>query len=459
MIGSIAFKTIDMYRNDLIKLSQDMWENPEGAYKEYKASNWCANFLRENGFDVEIGVAGVSTAIKASWGKGCPAIGFLGEYDALPGLSQKVKPEKEPIVPGGYGHGCGHNLLGAANVGAVIGLKKEMIKNNIQGTIIFYGCPAEEVCSGKVFMIRSGVFDGLDLCISFHPGLVDIARITSIAMISVKFHFKGISAHASSEPENGRSALKAVELTNIGANFLREHIQSDVRMHYVITDGGLAPNIVPDKASVWYFIRAPKKLMVDKVYQRLKRIANGATMMTDTTLEVEIINGVYNTLENKVLENIIFESLNEVPIEDYTEEELEFAKLLNDKNQEQVKKNIKKYGLDKNTIINKGVMPEPSYIGFGSTDVGDVEHIIPGISFRTTCANIGAIGHSWQLTACSGHSIGHKGMIRAAKVMALFGLKVFNDHNIYIEARKEFDMEMSGENYKTMLPENAKIPD
>lgn len=335
----------------------------------------------------------------------------MGEYDALPGLSQKLSTVKEPVVVGGCGHGFGHNLLGTGSIGATLGIKKALENGELKGTIRYYGCPAEETFSGKVFMIREGVFDDLDAALVWHPEYRNFLRKTpGLAMNSVIFKFKGISAHAAA-PHLGRSALDGVELMNIGVNYLREHVEDTLRIHYIITtNGGGEPNVVPDEAEAWYYSRVPERRQVKETLKRIIKIAEGAAMMTDTALEVEFVSGSYSILENSVLEKVVFQSLMEVPIEEYTEEELEFAKVLNDKNQEQAQANRKKYHLPADTIINRGVMPEPNMVGFGSTDVGDVVYIVPGISFRTKCANIGAVGHSWQFTACSGHSIGHKGV-------------------------------------------------
>ena len=329
MVDSIALVTIEKQRRELENLSYKIWENPEGPYKEYMASKLSADFLRENGFDVEIGVAGVPTAIKAYWGKGHPIIGFLGEYDALPGLSQKVKSEMEPIEPNGYGHGCGHNLLGVACIGAVLGMKAEMIEKNLEGTIIYYGCPAEELLTGKAFMARGKAFDGIDMSVAYHPGRVNSVGFTGISLMSSKFHFKGKTAHASGDPYNGRSALDAVELTNIGANYLREHVRTEVRIHYATIDGGKVPNVVPDKACVWYYVRAPKPDMVREVYIRLLDIAKGAALMTGTTFIEEPLGGCYNSLNNEVLSKVMYDTIVEVPQEELTKEEKDFADKLN----------------------------------------------------------------------------------------------------------------------------------
>jgi len=450
MSGSIALDAIERVREKLEKLSIDIWNNPEGAYKEFKAAKWSADMLREYGFKVETGAAGIPTAIKAVWGSGHPVIGFLGEYDALPGLSQKVDTAEDPVTPGGYGHGCGHNLLGAAHIGAVIGMKEEMISSNLPGTIIYYGCPAEEVLTGKLFMVKGGAFDCLDLCIQFHPGMMNTVGIDSISCLSTKFHFKGIPAHPSIDPHNGRSALDAAELTNVGANYLREHVKKDVSFSYIITDGGSAPNIIPSKASVWYIVRAREKETVEEVHERLVKVAKGAAMMTETVFEEEFLGAAYGALSNKVLEKVVHEAFLQVPQEELTVEELDFAKALNDIDPEHSKAVREKYGFPHDEIVHTGLLP--IQFNLGSTDVGDIQHMVPGVSFRTACYGIGVKAHTWPATACAGHSLGRKGMIRASKIMALFGMKLLTDPDIYVEAKKEFDNAMAGKNYSCSVP-------
>ncbi|MCI8934735.1 MAG: amidohydrolase, partial [Clostridiaceae bacterium] len=247
MIDTIAMKAVDQNAQALEDLAKKIWDNPETAFNEVNACQWTADLLRQNGFEVEVGYAGLPTAIKATWGKGHPVVGFLGEYDALPGLSQKVSTEKEPVCSGAPGQGCGHNLLGVACVGAALGMKAELEATGKEGTVVFFGCPAEEVLTGKAFMARNGAFTDLDVAFSWHGSSANMVTIgTMTGLNSAIFHFHGVTAHAGGDPHNGRSALDAVELMNVGANYLREHVTSDVRIHYVIKEGGTAPNIVPD---------------------------------------------------------------------------------------------------------------------------------------------------------------------------------------------------------------------
>ncbi len=459
MSGKIAYEAIDKNRSQLEKLSLDIWACPEGGYHEYNAQKWTAELLEKNGFTVELGAGEVPTAIKATWGSGKPVIGFLGEYDALPGLSQEVGTQQKAVEGQAYGQGCGHNLLGVGHVGAVLGMKAEMEEKGLKGTIIYFGCPAEELLTGKSFMARGHAFDGLDCAIAFHPGTAnEVTMGNSLALNSVKFHFHGVTAHAGGDPHNGRSALDAVELTNVGANYLREHVTTDVRIHYTITEGGTAPNIVPDNATVWYYVRAPKRETVDEVYARLVKVAEGAAHMTETKLEIEFMGGCYQTLNNGVLVDLIHDCMVETPQEAWTAEELEFAQKLDEARPDQYATAIAGYGLPEGTHLHTGVLPVGVEGNFGSTDVGDVCYICPTVTFNTACENVGAPGHSWQITSCSGSSVGQKGMIYAAKAMALWGLKILEDPQILEKAQKEFTEKTGGKPYHCPIPADVKVP-
>lgn len=453
MLGKIAFEAISDNRGKLALLEKKIWKHPEGPYKEYRASAWSAEILEEAGFRVETGVGGLPTAIKATFGSGHPVIGFLGEYDALPGLSQRAVAVKSPVMEDGWGQGCGHNLLGVGKIGAVLGMQKEMIEKNLPGTIVYFGCPAEEVLTGKVFMARAGVFDGIDLAVAWHPGTVnEVNTGSAVGINSFKLHFKGRTAHAGGDPHNGRSALDAVELTNVGAQYLREHVTSDVRIHYVITEGGVAPNIVPDKACVWYYVRAMKRERIDDVYARLVKVAKGAAMMTETELDIEFLGGCYPTLSNQVLSKTLHDCMTEIPQEKWTSREIAFARELNIASEYQWKAAQTCHGLMENEHLHTGVFPIRSREDYGSTDAGDVAHIVPTVFFSTATCNVGAPGHSWQVTACSGGSIGEKGMIFAAKIMALFGLRVLDNPSIYVEAKAEFDKAVGAKPYVCPIP-------
>ena len=458
-LGKIAFDAIEENREQLWQLAKRIWDNPEGPNREYNACKWSADMLLAAGFDVEIGAGGLSTAIKAKYGSGSPVIAFLGEYDALLGLSQKAVARQEPVTEGGWGHGCGHNLLGVGHIGAVIGLAREMKADNIPGTIIFYGCPAEEVLTGKVFMARAGAFDGVDLAVHWHPGSSNtVGTGGNIGLNSFKLHFKGRTAHAGGDPQNGRSALDAVELTNVGIQYLREHVSPDVRMHYAITDGGIVPNIVPDKASAWYFVRAATRESIDEVYKRVLNVARGAALMTETEMSVEFLGGCYPTRNNRVLVNVIHESMLEAPRDDWTADEIAFAKALSEIPGSHIEEARKHLELGPDTYLHAGVRPIQSDIGHGSTDVGDIGHIMPAVMFGTATASLGSPGHNWQFTACSGNSIGEKGMIYAARIMALFALKTLTNPAISADAKAEFDRESEGKPYVCPIPDDVLPP-
>ncbi len=460
MTGKQAFAKIDAVRDTLEEIALNMWREPEGPFREHKAAKWVADALEAEGFTVEMGAGGVPTAIKATWGSGRPVYGILGELDALPGMSQIVATHKEAAQQDGYGQACGHNLLGVGSLGGAIGLKAEMEARGLPGTVVYYGCPAEEILVGKGYMARGGAFDDIDYSVAYHPGTVtgvNVARNT--ALNSAYFHFKGITAHAGGDPHNGRSALDAVEIMNVGANYLREHVTSDVRIHYIITEGGVAPNIVPDRATSKYFVRAFTRQAVEEVYERVLDLAKGAAIMTGTTVEVEYLGGCYQNLPNMKLAEVLDSALREIPREGYTEEEREFARALNASAPKAYSTILKRTGLPEGTEFHEDVLPlSAAADSFGSTDVGDVQHIAPGIMFTTASYNLGAPGHSWQIAACSGHSIGMKGMLYAAKAIALLGLKVIEDPQILIDARAEFDAAMAGQKYVCPITDDMPIP-
>lgn len=458
MNADYLLSEIERVRTELIDLSLNIWENPEGPYKEYKASGWTADILEKYGFEVERSAGNIKTAVKARYGKGHPVIGFLGEYDALPGLSQHNCYIQKPIPGQEYGHGCGHNLICGANVGAVIALKSLMEKENIAGTIIFYGCPAEEVLTGKPYMARAGLFQELDAALAFHP--MDFNMTTYGNMLAAdmaKFHFKGVSAHAAADPYNGRSALDAVELMNVGANYLREHVKPDTRISYMITECGTVPNIVPEKASVWYFVRAAKREDVGSVYERLKKIARGAALMTETQLTIEYLGGCYNSLNNQVLEDVVRQAMVEIPQEPWTAEEVGFAAELNKHYKTNQAQRLEAYGLPADMEIHAGVLPMLTEGDYSSSDVGDVAHLVPTAFFTTACNNIGAPGHSWQITACSANSIGHKGMIYGAKILAKAALDILTVPEILCKAADEFKRSIKGRDYKCPLPDDMDM--
>jgi len=447
MYQDIISAELKLWQPKLEKLALDIWENPERPNFEYKACKWTAELMREAGFDVEEGVAGLPTAMRASYGSGKPVYGLLGEYDALPGLSQKVSTQQEPAEPGGYGHGCSHNLLGAAHAGAAIAVKKLIELGKLSGTVVFFGCPGEEEHRGKALMAREHLFDDVDFNISFHPySRNSVSYGTAAALHGFQLHFKGRSAHAGTMPHQGRSALDALELTNIGINYLREHVPTTVRMHYVITNGGTAPNVVPDSASGWYYVRAATVKTMNEVYERMLNIARGAALMTDTQVQIEDQGGCYPTMPNYTLADVLYGILQEVPQEPWTQEELDFAAALNNNPELPYQ------------LFPGGVTPKTYGSSGGSTDVGDVQHVSPGVFFYTACWNTDCVGHSWQATACSGHSIGLKGMLYAAKIMAVFGSRVMLDPQLLAAAQQEFREKSAKQPYKCLFPDDFQIP-
>lgn len=458
--GSKAIREVEEKRGIIEKLAKEIWENPECAFQERIACEKTAAILRNAGFQVETGAGGVPTAIRAQWGSGHPVVGFLGEYDALPGLSQKVSDHKEPVTEGACGHGCGHNLLGAAAVGGALGMKAELEEKGLPGTVVFYGCPGEEVLCGKPFMARGGCFFELDLALSWHPGQVNQASVSTFSACSgVKFHYTGVTSHAAGDPWNGRSALDAVQLLNMGAEFMREHVSPEVRIHYSITDGGGAPNIVPGKASVWYYVRALDRNTVNQVYDRLVKAAKGAAMMTETKLEIQYMGGCYPMVGNRVLAEVMSQTMKEIEQEEWTAEELKWAKAMNQPVEAQRAAAAKALGLDPNAQIFTGVAPVEKEIIYASTDVGDVAHIVPTIMATVATAGLGTPGHSWQMVSSAGGSIGLKGMIYAAKVLAASGVRLAENPALVKKAKEEFDAMMDGESYICPIPQEMEIPE
>ncbi len=466
-LKQIAIDWIDENRKRIIEISDKIWGFAELGLIEHKSSKLLADELERYGFSVEMGVAGMPTAFVASWGQGHPILGVMGEYDALPGLSQKPVPYKEPLKEGAPGHGCGHNIHGSSGLAGAVALKMAMDEAGIPGTVKFYGCPAEESGSGKVWMVRDGVFEGVEAVLSHHPGSMNVAGLSSsLANNSVKFHFHGKSSHAAGSPEQGRSALDAVELMNIGVNFLREHIIQEARVHYVIEAGGGQPNVVPDYARSWYLIRAPERDQVEQIYKRILDIAKGACLMTGTTHEVEFLKAIYNKIPSRTLSELVTANMREIGPPEYTDEELKFA--------EEIAKSISKE--DKIETLRKSNRPgweeltdvlldrtipdawnegEP---GRGSTDVADVSWQAPTMEFGTTTYVLGTPGHSWQNVAQGGMGIGHKSLIYASKTIAASAIDLLTDPELLKKAWEELKERTKGKTYRTPLPRDAKPP-
>jgi aminobenzoyl-glutamate utilization protein B len=465
-----AIKWIENHKEDLIHLSDEIWGLAEIAFQEKESSKLIIDFLEKNGFEIQKEIADMPTAFVASYGEGRPIIGILGEYDALPGLSQKIKTTKEPKEKGAPGHGCGHNLLGVGSLAAAVSVSQEIRKGNIKGTIRYYGCPAEETFNAKGYIVKKGYFDDVDIALTWHPGFLNMLNIMSaLAMNSVKFRFFGKTAHAAGDPQNGRSALDAVELMNIGANYMREHMIQEARLHYVITNGGGAPNVVPDEAEVWYFVRAPKRHQVESIYERLKKIAEGASLMSGTEFEIDFISGTYNADYNKVVQEVVESKLKEVGAPKFDKTDKQFAKELRETLPPDSFEGYYRLIPPEYMEMAKAILSQPLNkivippLGEGqslpgSTDVADVSHNLPLAEFQTACQIMGSPGHSWQNTATSGSSIGHKGMLAAAKVLALSTLEFMNNPELIRKAKKEFEEQHKDSRYKSPLPDGLKPP-
>ena len=453
---------------ELCYIAKEIWDHPQVALQEEFAARLLAEKLEADGFSIEWGAGGMSTAFVAEWGAGRPIIGFLGEYDALPGLSQDVSSDKRPIENGGPGHGCGHNLFGTACMGSVMALKAAMVQNSIGGTIRFYGCPAEETLVGKTFMARDGVFDDLDAAISWHPGDSNIVwNGSSLAMNSFKVNFYGLAAHAGGSPWLGRSALDAVMLMDAGVNYMREHVPPESRIHSVVTSGGQAPNVVPAFAQIWYFARAPRRQQVEEMYRWMQDIAKGAALMTGTSCEIDFITGCYDILPNAVMSDLLYEKMADIDDMRFTEQERAFAKTLQDsfppgsvqRGFDWLKKSssVELDSAEMDDPLWERVLPHsltPPLMG-GSTEVADVSWIAPTGQITTTCWPLGTPGHSWQNVASSGSSIGAKGMIFAAKAMALAGLDLLTRPATLAKAKAEFERARAGREYVSPLPSQA----
>jgi aminobenzoyl-glutamate utilization protein B len=462
-----AWSWIDGHRSRLVELCDRVWGFAELGLVEYESSRLLADELEGWGFRVSRGVAGMPTAFTAEWGTGHPIIAIMGEYDALPGLSQKPVPHREPLIEGAPGHGCGHNIHGTSGLAGAIATKTAMEETGIRGTIRFYGCPAEENYDGKVFMVRAGLFDDVDACLSHHPSAVNTARLSSSnAVNSVKFHFYGRSSHAAGSPEQGRSALDAVELMNIGVNYMREHIIEKARIHYIIEAGGGQPNVVPDYARSWFYVRAPEREQVEQIYAWVLRIADGADLMAGTTHRVEFLGGCYNLLPNKTLSEVVISNMREIGPPEYTEEELRFAREIGktvppEQKRDALRKvnfpNWERY-MDVDLVQDVIEPWDEGMVMAGSTDVSDVSWKAPTMEFGTTAFVLGAPGHSWQATACSGMSIGHKSLIFAAKTIAGSALDLMTKPDLLERAKREFRERIKGRVYRPPIPVEVQPP-
>ena len=413
-----------------VNAAEDLWNNPEVGGTEQHSSEMLRELLIKEGFTI-VNEPKLPYAFYGEYGSGSPVIAVLGEFDALPGLSQKCQTTKEPVNAGGPGHGCGHNLLGAGAVTGAIAIKRFMEKEGIRGTLRFYGCPEEELLSGKVKMAYYNMFDGCDIALSWHPMSANVSIDAGyLASASIRFFFKGQTSHAAFAPERGRSALDAVELTSVGANYLREHVMDKARIHYTTDSGGLAPNIVPDKASAWYFTRAPHMSDVKDILRRLTLVAEGAAMMTETTVSTKIEYGCCDMLGEKSFSDLTWKNMQEVPLPEYTEEELEFAKALQDTVDPAVKARDQRAYEAENKAMAEGVVSRDGWMRAlltASSDSGDVSQMMPMNLFTAACWPVGVAPHTWQSCASAGSTIGQKGAFYAAQVIAATAYDLFTD--------------------------------
>jgi aminobenzoyl-glutamate utilization protein B len=444
---------VDQHSAQYAQASKTIWEYAELGYHEDKSSALLQHDLKEAGFRIEAGVADEPTAFIATYGQGSPIIGILGEFDALPGLSQAAVPDRSPLAAAGPGHGCGHNLLGSGAALAAVGLKEYMENNRVAGTLRYYGTPAEEGGDGKVYMVRAGLFRDVDVVLHWHPADRNaVANGGALAITSAKFLFHGIAAHAAFAPERGRSALDAVMLMGTGIEFMREHIPSNARIHYIVSNGGAAPNIVPDTAELFLYARSPSLDTLDGIWGRIVKIGQGAAMMTETTLDVKILGSDNNIVANDALAKVAQKNLDEVGGFRYTAQEEHFA--------EELQKSLPPGGARDpgSTASIEPLRPFNPNEPAASTDVGDVSWNVPTIGFIAATFVPGVVPHTWQAAACAGMSIGQKGMLVAARALALTGADLFSNPQLILDAKKDFDRQLAGKTYKSEIPAGQKPP-
>lgn len=421
--------SVETQKEQMIATSDAIWEAAETSLEEFKSSKQLKDYARSNGFTVTENVADIPTAFMASYGSGRPIIGILGEFDANAGISQKRQPTREARVEGGAGHGCGHNLFGTASLGAAVAIKEQIEKGQLKGTVIFYGTPAEETIFAKVWMARAGVFDQLDVCMDWHPGAsIEAGTQSSKALVDFRVKFFGSSSHASSDPWNGKSAVDAMELYTTGLNYYREHILPTSRIHYQIEKAGDVVNVVPDFAQIWTRLRENNREQVDVLYERALKIAEGAALMTGTTHEVKLISGIYEIQVNRTGAEAMQKNLEALGEITYTDEEVAYANTILKETGKPQK------GIDGSVHPLRETLPAQG----GSTDVGDVSQIVPTIRMSATVASKGGPWHSWAVVACTGMSIGHKGMIYAAKALAMTMADLYKNPKLVDAVKKDF---------------------
>ncbi|MHA7862731.1 amidohydrolase [Flagellimonas marinaquae] len=442
--------SVEKHKENLIKISDSIWALAETAFEESISSELLADYAEQNGMTVTRGVADIPTAFVATYGSGKPVISVLGEFDALPGLSQNTVPNKDPRIDGAPGHGCGHNMFGAASLGAAIAIKEQIEAGNIKGTVKFFGTPAEEKFFGKVWMVEAGLWDDVDVNVSWHPSAEIEADVQSgLALVDFMVEFYGQAAHASADPWNGRSASDALELYTTGINYYREHIKPTSRIHYHIQDGGQVVNVVPDYARLWVRVRDPKREVMLPTFERVKAMAEGAAIMANVDYKYSLISGIYETLVNREGGKIMQNNLELLGPITYTEEEITFGKAI----QEATGK--PQVGMDGDIHPLKETEELP---GGGSTDVGDVSWNVPNINLGVTVAPKGTPWHSWAVVACGGMSIGHKGMVYASKAMGMTMFDLFDDPKLVEKVKEEFKTRKGDVKYEAMIDGPPPIP-
>ncbi len=437
--------SVEKHEANLIEISDEIWALAESAFEENRSSELLADYAEKQGFKVERGVAGMPTAFVASYGSGSPVISVLGEFDALPGISQKAQPTKDPLNEGEGGHGCGHNLFGTASLGAAIAVKELIESGKIKGTVKFFGTPSEEKYFGKIWMVREGLWNDVDVNISWHPSASIEADVqSSLALVDYKVEFFGQAAHASADPWNGRSASDALELYTTGINYYREHVKPTVRMHYHIQDGGQVVNVVPDYARLWMRVRDTKRSGMMAVYERTMKMVEGAAIMANVDFKISLISGIYEVLVNREGGKIMQANLELLGPIEYTEEEIVFGKKI----QEATGKEL--VGMDS---VIKPLKETKEHPGGGSTDVGDVSWNVANINLSVTTAPKDTPWHSWAVVACGGMSIGHKGMSYASKAMAMTMIDLFENQNLVDKVKAEYVKRKGDEIYKAIIPD------
>jgi aminobenzoyl-glutamate utilization protein B len=454
----------------LAEMAREIWRRPELGLLEFEASDRQARALEGEGFSVRRGVGGMATALRAVWGQGGPVIAMLGEFDALPGLSQTDAPRREALEPGGSGHGCGHNLLGTAAVGAALALRDVLAARGLGGTVVYLGCPAEESVDAKAFMAADGALRDVDVAFYFHPGDATAASLSScLATATATFTFRGTPAHAAADPERGRSALDAVELMNVGVNYLREHVPPDVRIHYTITDGGGAPNVVPERAASLYFVRAKSRAHVDQAYARVVDCARGAALMTGTEVDVRLVDGLWNILPNEVAARLLAEAMQLLGPVGFDADDRAWARAMAEHlppgAREEAEARYRALGWAPGEGPDAALLMDESLgvvgrgeVGFYSTDAGDVSWIVPTGFLGVATAPVGTPGHSWQNVAAAGSGVGMKGMLYAAKAMALAGLGFVLEPGKVAAARAEFARATAQSPYRQVVEELVPPP-